>query len=149
MTPTQAVTQVPGTLDLCGRTFAILPPTLRDTTVTHQRMRGFAEAKAMSPLDYVVQKHSHLPPPVFAIAVSEAIKLGSAAPVAPPNEVIWDQYTTLEGVRWRVWYHITRIDKDVTIEEVAKWVTEDNHFDVSDALNTALGLDKIDPKKKT
>lgn len=140
----QAVSQPPGVLVLAGRSFAILPPTPRDKLVTHERMRALAESRDLSPLDYAA-RHTHLPPAVFAIAIAESIKLGHRAAPAPAPEVIWDQYTTLDGVRWRVWYHVSRVLKDFTIEDVEDLVTADNVLDASDALDEALGLRKIDP----
>lgn len=148
MDATEAISQTPGTLAIGGRSFVILPPTPRDKLATHQRMRAMVDAKCISPLDYAA-KHTHLPAAVFAVAIAEALKLGSTPPAPPPAEVIWDQYTTLDGVRWRVWWHVSRVLKDFKIEDAAALVTEDNVFDASDALDAALRLGAIDPKKET
>lgn len=144
MDATEAVSQAPALLSLGGRSFVILPPTPRDKLVTHQRMRALAESRDKSPLDYAAA-HTHLPPAIFAVAVAEAIRIGHRPAPAPAPEVIWDQYTTLEGVRWRVWHHVSRVLKEFKIEEVRDLVTEDNLYDVSDALDAALRLGVIDP----
>lgn len=148
MEPNEAVAQTPGTLALGGRAFVILPPTPRDMLAASRRMRAMVEAKALSPLDYVASRREHIPAAVFALAVAESIKLGALPQVAPDPALVWEQYATLEGVRWRVWYHVSRLDKSVTPDRVAEWVTEDNLFDVAEQLDAALGLAGIDPKKK-
>jgi len=145
MEPVEALSQSARLLVLGGREFVILPPTPRDKLVTHERMKALAKAQCVSPLDYVATKHAHLPPAAFAIAVSEAIKIGAGAPVSPSVEAVWEQYATLAGVRWRVWYHISRALKDFDPKEVEALVTEDNLYDASDALDAALGLGAIDP----
>jgi hypothetical protein len=148
MEPAEALAQAPGTLTLAGRSFVILPPTTRDKQATHQRMRAFVQAKSISPLDYAA-RHTHLPPAVFAVAIAEALKLGRMPEVEPPPEAIWEQYTTLEGVRWRVWYHVSRALPEFTPEEAAALVTDDNVLDASDALDLALRLRAIDPNGHT
>jgi hypothetical protein len=144
MDATEAITQTPGTLTLAGRSFVILPATPRDMLATHQRMRAIAESKRTSPLDFAA-RHTHLPPAVFAVAIAEAVKMGSDAPAPPASEVIWDQYSTLEGVRWRVFYHVSRVLKDFTPEAAALLVTEDNLLDAAEGLDRALNFRAIDP----
>jgi hypothetical protein len=144
MEPAEALAQTPATLSLGGRSFIILPLHTRDMLATHYRMRALAEARDKSPLDYAAG-HTHLPPAVFAVAVAEAIKIGHRAPPPPPQEVIDDQYTTLAGVRWRVYYHISRVLTDFTPEDAAKLVTEDNLFDAAGKLDKAIKLAGLDP----
>jgi hypothetical protein len=144
MDATESVSQPPGALTLAGSSFVILPATPRDMLVVHNRMRAFAQAKATSPLDFAA-RHTHLPPAVFAVAIAEALKLGAGAPVPPPAEAVWDQYTTLDGVRWRLWYHVSRTLKEFTPEAAAALVTEDNLLDAAEALDRALNFKGIDP----
>jgi hypothetical protein len=112
---------------------------------TMARMKELARARCISPLDFVL-KHTHLNPAQLAAAVSEAIKLGSGGGAEPTPDAVWEQYVTLEGVRWRVWYHVSRAHKEFTIEDAAKLVTEDNLFDAATALDEALKFRALDPK---
>lgn len=145
MDATQAVSQVAGTLSLGGRAYVILPPTPRDKLVTYERMKALVAEQTVPPLEYVATRFAHLPGAIFTQAIREAILLGAAPPPPPDPAVVWAQYATLAGVRWRVWYHVSRVLKDFTPEQAAGLVTEDNVFDASDALDAALGLRAIDP----
>ncbi len=145
MEPVPVMAGLPGVLTLGGRSFSILPPAPVDMLRVGERMAELANAKCLSPIDYAAT-HTHLPPAVFALMMSEAIKLGSGGGVKPTPEAVWDEYTTLEGVRFRVWYHAARAMPDLAPEVVAELVTADNRFNVSDALDKALKLGTSDPK---
>lgn len=145
---TEALSKTPGLLSLGGREFVILPPTPRDQLATMDRMKSLARAKCVSPLDYVL-KHATLPPGAMALAVQEAIKLGAGGGIEPTPDAVWEQYTSLDGVRWRVWYHVSRVVKDFKPEDVAPLVTEDNLFDAAEALDAALKFGAVDSEKKT
>jgi hypothetical protein len=139
--------RVPGVLRIGGREFAILPPTPRDMLATGERMRAFAKEKCLSPIDYVMRHAANMPAAALAIWISEAIKIGAGngGETPPSNDLVLDQYATLQGVRWRVWYHISRVLKDFKIEEVAKLVTDDNLYDAREALDAALNFGVLDP----
>lgn len=144
----QTVVQTPGLLKLGGREFVILPPETRDAVATHARMTELARARCVSPLDYVL-RHTHLPPALLAAAVAEAIKIGAGGGDREPTpETVNEQYTTTEGVRWRVWWHVSRVLKDFGPEDAAALVTDDNAFDTALLLDAALKFAALDPKKK-
>jgi hypothetical protein len=148
MDPTDALARAPAVLELGGRRLVVLPPSPRDMLAVAERMRALARAKCVSPLDYVL-RHTHLAPAQLALAVSEAIKLGAGGGAEPAPEAVWTEYASLDGVRWRIWYHASRAHADLKPEEVAALVTEDNLFDAAEALDRALKLADLDPKKKT
>jgi hypothetical protein len=134
----------PAILELGDQKFVILPPRPRDKLIVGTRMREMARAKCCSPLDYVL-KHTSLPTAALALAISEAIKLGSGGGVDPSPDAVWEQYDTLEGVRFQLWHYVSRAHKEFTPEQAAKLVTEDNLYDVAEKLNKALQLAAIDP----
>lgn len=127
-----------------GREFVILPPTPRDMIATAQRMKELAQAQYRSPLDYVLT-HSHLPPAALSLAVSEAIKLGSGKALKATADEVWEQYQTLEGVRWRVWFHASKTCPELTLEEVSALVPDGEHIRVVEALDAALSFKESDP----
>lgn len=131
-------------LTVGGREFVILPPTPRDMIATAQRMRELAQAQYRSPVDYALS-HGHLPPAALALVVSEAIKLGSGKALKATPEEVYDQYETLEGVRWRVWYHASKACPALTTEEVAALVPDGEHLRVREALDAALSFKESDP----
>lgn len=131
-------------LTVGGRQFVIPPPTPRDMLAVSQRMKELAQAEYMSPLDYA-SKHAHLPAPVFAMALSEAVKLGSGKALKATPDEIWDQYSTLAGVRWRVWHHASRLYPTLTLEEVADLIPDGEHLRVAEALDAALAFKELDP----
>jgi hypothetical protein len=131
-------------LKVGGRSFVILPPTPRDMLAANQRMKELAQAQYRSPLDYVLT-HGHLPPAAMSLAVSEAIKLGSGKALKATPEEVWDQYQTLEGVRWRVWYHASKTCPELTLEEVAALVPDGEHLRVVESLDAALSFKETDP----
>jgi hypothetical protein len=131
-------------LSVGGREFVILPPTPRDMIATTQRMRELAQAQYISPLDYAL-KHTHLPAVQLSIAVSEAIKLGSGKALKATDEEVWEQYDSLEGVRWRLWWHASQTAPGLTLTEVAALVPDGEHLRVADALNAALKFRELDP----
>lgn len=141
-----ALAPMPGRLEIGGSAFVILPPTPGDMIRTQDRMRELARSRCVPPLDFVFKSAAALTPAQLALAVSEAIKLGAGGGVDPTPEAVWDQYTTLEGVRWRVWYHVGRVVKDFAPEAAAALVTDDNRLDVADRLDAALALRAADPK---
>jgi hypothetical protein len=144
MDAAQPLDRTPAVLALGGRQFAIMRPENRDMLAVRARMVALAQAKCLSPVDYAAT-HAHLPAPVFAALLGEALKLGAGGGVKPHPDAVWDEYDTLEGVRFRVWYHASRAHKDLKPEEVAALVTEDNLFDAAEALSLALRFGELDP----
>lgn len=148
MESVEQLAKAPGVLKIGERQFVILPPTPRDMLAVGTRMRELARSRCVSPLDYVL-KHTHLNPAALSLALREAIALGAGPPIKLDPESVWEQYDTIEGLRFRVWYHVSRAHKDFTPEQAEELVTEDNLFDVADALNQALRFGELDPKKET
>ena len=144
----EQLAKTPGVLEIGERRFVILPPTPRDMLAIGQRMKELARAKCVSPLDYVL-KHTSLTPTMLAVAVNEAIKLGSGGGVDPSPDAVWEQYSSLEGVRFQVWHYAKKAHGTLLLEEVEKLVTEDNLFDVGESLDKALRFGGLDPKKAT
>mgnify|MGYP000193294569 CR=1 FL=1 len=127
-----------------GRQFVILPPTPRDMIATAQRMKELAQAQYRSPLEYVLS-HAALPPAAMALAVAEAIKLGSGKALKPTPEEVYDQYVTLDGVRWRLWHHASQTTPGLTLEDVAALVPDGEHLRAVEALDAALSFKELDP----
>jgi hypothetical protein len=146
MDATEALAKRPAVLKFGGREFVILPPTPRDMLAVNARMKALARAKCTSPLDYALS-HQHLSGAALEMAVTQALKLGSGGGVRPEPEAVWDEFATLEGVRWRVWYHVTRVpaQSGFSVEEAAALVSEDNLFDAAEALDRALKFTSLDP----
>lgn len=155
-----AFDRTPGLLSLGGREFVILRPTTQDMIATTERMTELAREQCLTPLDWVLKYHGHLPGAALALAVREAIALGSGSGEAPKGEpatggrepspeFVWKQYATLAGVRWRVWRHVSRALPAFTLKDAEALVTADNVADVMETLDAALKLASIDPEKKT
>lgn len=137
------VGQTKNVLKVGGREFVILPPTPRDMVITTKRMTELAKAQYKSPLE-VALAHN-LPPAALALAVSEALKLASGNALKPSPEEVWDQYLTLEGVQWRVWFHVSKTCPEFTLEDAAALVPDGEHFRVAEALDAALSFKEADP----
>lgn len=127
-----------------GREFVILPPTPRDMIATMQRMKELAQAQYRSPVDYALS-HTHLQPAALSLVVSEAIKLGAGKALKPTQEEVFDQYLTLEGVRWRVWFHASKTCPALTTDEVAALVPDGERLRVAESLDAALSFKESDP----
>ncbi len=147
MDAAEVVDRTPALFTVGGRVFVVLKPTNRDMLAVRARMAALAKAKCVSPLDYALS-HQHLAPGLLGLAVSEAVKLGSGGGVKPHPDAVWDEYDSLEGVRWRCWYHASRALPDLKPEEFEALVTEDNLFDAAEALNVALQFAALDPDAK-
>lgn len=144
MNSAPAMAALPGTLTLGGASFVILAPTPGDKLRVDERMREMALAKCVSPVDYAMQ-FARLPEAAFRLLLSEAIKLGAGGGVKPHPDAVWDEYTSLEGVRWRAWYHISRVLPDYPLEAATEAITPDNLFVVAEGLDKALKLASADP----
>jgi hypothetical protein len=148
MDTSDAFAQAPAVLAIDGRRFVVLPPRPRDVLAVNARMKELARAKCTSPIDYVLA-HAHVAPGALELLCRQAILLGSGNGVRPDESAIWDEFASLDGVRWRVWYFASKVEKSLKLEDVAALVTEDNLFDVAADLDAALRLASIDPKKET
>lgn len=141
-----SVLGVPGTLTVAGRTFAVPPQTPGDVGRTRDAMRRLALAECSSPLDLVNAHAAKLAPAVFSEAVRQAVAMGSGGGVEPSQEAVLRAYDSLDGVRWRLWYQARKAEPGLARDEVDRLVTDENVYDVADALLDALGLRALDPK---
>lgn len=141
----EQLAKLPAVLKIGERELVILKPTPRAFIDVDAWMTERAKAHCVSPLDYVVKQHMHLPPAAFAVAVSEAIKLGSGGGAKPTREAVWVEYSTLEGVRFQAWYHARAAHPDLKLEELTPLITPDNFPIVGDELDKALKLAALDP----
>lgn len=143
---TSAVLGVPGVVRLAGRELVVPQPTPADVARVHDHMRRLAQAGCVSPLDFVSAHRDKLDPGTYAESLRAAVLLGSGGGVEPTREAVLRTYDTLEGVRFRLFYAARKGDPAVTREWVNDHVTEDNLYDVSDALAAATDPG-LDPKK--
>lgn len=134
---TKAVTGAPGVLSLKGREFVLPQPTAGDEARVYDAMRELAAKACVSPLAYVSAAAGELAPAVLAEAVRAAVSLGSGGGVEPTREAVQRAYSSLDGVRFQVWYYARKADKTLAPGEVAALVTEDDRYDVLDALAAA------------
>jgi hypothetical protein len=160
MSQNHTIASAPGLLKLGGREFVILRPTSRDLLAVSERMTAFAREQCLTPLEWVLKLHAHLPAALLSVAVREAIALGAGSgqgtdekPTAgrePTDDLVWKQYHTLAGVRWRVWYAVSRVPEGkFTLDDAAGLVTDDNLFIAAAELDAACKFGELDPKKKT
>lgn len=146
MPPPTAIFALPGTLALAGRDYTIPAPTATDMARVHDKMRELAGRHIVSPLQYVSLNREQLDPATHAEAVRAAVAMGAGGGVEPTRESVFRAYDTLEGVRWRTWYHISRADAAVKLADLEQLVTDENYWDVGSALQKALGLEQIEKK---
>lgn len=140
-----AMAASPGEVKIAGASFVITPPTPGDLLRELERMRDLARSRVVPPLEYVFAQSDKLAPAALALSVSEAIKLGAGGGVDPTPGVVIEQYTSLEGVRWRAWYHASRALPGLKADVFEKLVTDDNRLSVSDQLDAACKLKAADP----
>lgn len=147
----EAIASPPGLVTVGGRSFVIAPPSPGDMLREMLQMKQLARACCLSPVDYAAQ-HAHLPPAIFAALLREAVALGAGngGKSEPTEQMFQEQYAMPPGVRWRLWYHVTRSGyKDFTEKDAESLVTDHNCIDVTNAIDAALKLASIDAEKKT
>lgn len=137
---------LPGTLTIGGKAYIVLPPTPGDVLREALQMKQLARAVCVSPVDYAA-RHTHLPPAVFEVVMTAALKLGSGGGVEPNEEAFRERYAMLDGVRWRLYYHLSRSGHAFTEADAAALVTDANVIDVAMALDRALRMPEVDKKK--
>jgi hypothetical protein len=137
---------LPGSLTVGGNTYVVLPPTPGDVLREALQMKQLARAVCVSPVEYAA-RHAHLPPPVFAIVMQEALKLGAGGGVEPNEEAFRERYAMLDGVRWRLCYHLSRSGHAFSESDAATLVTDANCIDICNAIDRALRMPEVDKKK--
>lgn len=144
----RSVFAIPGTLTVKGREFVIMPPSSSDVARVHDKMRELATRQCVNPLLAVNAVAGELAPGVLAESLRAAVAIGSGGGIEPTRESIARQYDTLDGIRWRVWFHARKALPALTHSEVESLIGEDDRYDVADALAEALGLNGVDPKSE-
>lgn len=137
----------PGQLTVGGKTYNILPPTPGDVLRELLQMKQLARAVCRDPVDIVAARAASLPPAVFAALAQEALKLSGGGGAEPNESAVRERYALPDGVRWRLWYHITRSGGTITEDEAKAAVTEFNCIEMCDAIDRALQMPPTDPKK--
>lgn len=137
MPDSKAVLGIPGGVSVGGREFVLPQPTARDHALVYEAMRDVAARACVSPLAYVNAAAKDLSPGVLAESLRAAIALGSGGGVEPTREAVQRAYSSLEGVRFQLWYYARKSDKTLTLRDVSALVTEDDRFDLLDALAAA------------
>lgn len=143
----EALAALPGAITIGGKAYPVLPPTVGDMIREALQMKQMARAVCVSPIKLAAE-HSYLPPAVFATLLSEALKLGSGGGAEPNEAAIRERYAMLDGVRWRLWYHVSRSGHAFTEADAAAVVTDHNCIDVCNALDAALNLPRGEGEKK-
>jgi hypothetical protein len=133
----KAAFAIPGTVTVGGREFVVPQPSASDLARVHDRMREIASRACVSPLLAVNAIAKELEPGVAAEAIRAAVAMGSGGGVEPTREAVMRAYDSLDGVRWRLWYSARKTDPGLTQAAVNELVTDENRFEVADALFTA------------
>lgn len=141
-----AVTGLPGVVVVGGREWVLPPPSAADAARVYRLMWDLARKDCVNPLAFVNATAADLSPAVFQVAVREALAMGSGGGPAPTDDAVLRAYDSLDGVRLRFWYFARKLDEKVTQAVVKTWITDENVYDVMDALAKAQGLRDLDPK---
>lgn len=133
------------TLVLDGAALAVPRPTPGDMLAVAERMREMANARCGDPVEFAAGYAQKLPAAVASLLLSEALKVGMSGARASEDAVL-DEYATLQGVRWRLWFHALRPAGSADPSDAEPWVTADNRLDVARKLDEALRFEALDPK---
>lgn len=127
-----------GMVTLGGREFPVAAPTVTDLARIRAHMRRLAQPQCMSPLLAVNAVADQLLPGVLSESLRLAVQQGAGGGATPTAELIEEQFESLEGVRFQFWYLAHKANAALTLAEVEPLITDDNRFDVADALIAAL-----------
>lgn len=133
------------TIVLDGFPFAVPRPETGDMLFVAERMRELANARCGDPVEHAARYAAKLPAAVVGILLNEALKVGLSGARASEDAVL-EEYTTLEGLRWRVWFHVLRPRGSGQPTDAEQFVTPDNRLDVAVKLDRALQFEALDPK---
>ena len=133
----RAVLGTPGVVRVGGREFVVPQPTAGDEARVYEAMRDVAAKACVSPLSYVNANAEGMAPGVLAEALRVAVAMGSGGGVEPTREAVQRAYSSLDGVRFQLWYYARKAEPKLTRQEVADLVGEDDRYDVLDALAAA------------
>lgn len=136
----QTVTASPGSVTIKGRTFAIPQPSATDILRVREKMRELALPSCTSPLLAVNAVAKELDPAVLQMMCAAAVSQGAGGGAEPTEEAIRRQYTTLDGVRFQLWYFAKRGGSSATLKEIEDLVDEEIRYDVDDAIYRATRL---------
>lgn len=136
---------VVNTLILDGIAMAVHKPTPGEMLFVAERMREMAGKRCGDPVELAAKYAAKLPAVLAALLLSEALKVTLSGTRASEDAVV-DEYMTLEGVRFRLWFHALRPQGGAQPADADQWVTPDNRLDVAMKLDKALQFEAIDPK---
>lgn len=141
-----AMTPEANTLTLpSGVSYAVRQPTPGEMLFVAERMRDAANKRCPDPIELAGRYAAKLNPAAATLLMAEALKAGLSGSRASVDAV-YEEYDTLEGVRWRFWFHVLRPlghDDPGTADSI---VTADNRLDVNLLLSAALRFEALDPK---
>ena len=147
----------PGMLDLGGQSFLIRPLTGPEKLSLGREMRKQVLAASRDPIAVVNEKVSAaekmgrpLNPTVVQGMIDAALKASSRqeGKTEPSDDDIEQQFKTLTGARYFVWFWVSRTNKDVTAKDIADLLPDDDAVnDVYYKLTELSGLKEFDPKK--
>lgn len=150
MSEWEHIAGTPGAVTVDGKTYVIQPPTTGDMLREAIQMKQLARATLTprDPLKYLAESGGFLPPAALAAAAQEAIRVATAPPQEPPTQLVQEMYGMVEGVRWRLWYHVNRSGGSLTEEAIKKLVTEFNCGCICTAIDDAIRLPEVETGKK-
>lgn len=137
------------TLSTSKGVFTISKPTLEDGFTVAEEMRALAKKKVMNPVQFVYQTCQNFPPVWAEAALKLAIALGASGGAAPSPELEEEQYTTEEGLTFRLWYYVNKNHKDFTMAAAKEIVAADHRYVIARALNDALTFPEDAKKNET
>lgn len=123
-----------GEVHINGRVFVLPQQTPSDVSRVYDAMRDIAARGCMNPIAYVNAVAPTLTPMVLAEAMRAAVAMGAGGGPEPTRESVMRAYDSLDGIRFQFWFFARKTDPTLTREAVKELVTEDNVYDVADAL---------------
>lgn len=127
------------------RTFVCRPPRGPDFAALRKEMRRQIQGGMVDPIETVNRRISEaekagrpLSPTVAQLLVANAFAADSARAKAEPTEAqLFEQASTVDGVRWFAWWLVRKAEPDITIEEVSALIPDDETaFAVSDQIGS-------------
>ncbi|AMV25440.1 hypothetical protein VT84_13645 [Gemmata sp. SH-PL17] len=147
MNETAIAASAPKTLNTALGAFRVAAPTAADHLDVIEAMRDQAQKQCVSPLAYLNAHLGQINPALVEVATRQALAMGAGGGVAPAPQLIEQQYTTVDGLAWRLTFHIKKLHPDFTDEKAREILKADGRWNTADALDKAIGFGDIDPKK--
>ncbi len=126
------------TVQIGDQEFVVPYPTPADMVRVREKMREIASKSCVHPVAAVNAIADTLSGPVLTEALRQAVQISSGGGSEPTQGAIIRAYDSLEGVRFQLWYFARKTNTNLTSAEVEALVTDDNRYDVADALAKAV-----------